>query len=149
MTARARNDRAMKGSGKGAPQTVVSLLEAAIGRGHPFQGPGTDQPGDGERQVGQYLPAGHHRHAAPQVHQMADGVEHVRLIGPHHDEIMGIVGHGGGQGALGQSESLDHSQTQVAGAVMPFHHGQLQEVLGGGRRQPAITDGRGHRGVFP
>ena len=79
---------------------------------------------------------------------MANRLQHVRLVGPHHDDIMGIVGHGGGQGALGQSEPLDQSQAQVAGAVMPFHHGQFQNVLGGVRRQPAIPDGRGPGGAF-
>jgi len=48
-------------------------------------------------------------------------------------------------GRPGQAETLDQSQAQVAGAVMPFHHGQFQNVLGGDVANRPFLTGAGQR----
>ena len=54
---------------------------------------------------------------------------HIRLVGAHHDDVVGIVGDGGGYRARFQAVALNVADADVMGVLVPFHNGDLQHIV--------------------
>lgn len=66
------------------------------------------------------------------------GGVHVRGTVPQHDDVVGIVGNGEGDGAVFQTVALDEPQTDVPRGFMPLHYGEFQKIRSGDlHRAPA------------
>ena len=56
-----------------------------------------------------------HHDAAVQLHHPVDGGGHVGLAGAHHDDVVGVVGNGGGHGARTSGRSPECSRCRCDG----------------------------------
>src|SRR5699024_1543666 len=53
---------------------------------------------------------------------------HIQVVGPHHDDVVAVVGDGGGDGAAPEPVALEIADADVPGVLVPFHHGNFQNV---------------------
>jgi len=87
------------------------------------------EAGDGQLHEAEHLAVGHDDHAAAHLGECVGRQRHVRIVGAHHEQVVGVVGHGGGHGAALDAEALGEPDAEGAGLVMALEDEGLQNVL--------------------
>ena len=94
------------------------------------QGLAADDAGDFQRKLGQHLTVLHDHDAASVPGDAVDGKGHVLVICADADDVVAVMGDGGGHRAGFQTVALEVADADVAGIFMPLYNGHFQNVLG-------------------
>lgn len=89
-----------------------------------------DDAGNFQRKLGQHLPVLHDHDAASVPGNAVDGEGHVLVICADADDVVAVMGDGGGHRAGFQTVALEVADADVAGIFMPLYNGHFQNVLG-------------------
>ena len=87
------------------------------------------EAGDGQLHEAEHLAVGHDDHAAAHLGERVGRQRHVRIVGAHHEQVVGVVGNGGGHGAALDAEALGEPDAEGAALMVALEDEGLQHVL--------------------
>lgn len=73
-------------------------------------------------------PLVHDHDAAPVLYDPVGSGGHVLLIGAYYNDVVGVMGHAGGNGAGLETVALEVADADVAGVLVALDDGDLQNI---------------------
>lgn len=108
---------------------------------HFFGGFIVHETGDRELGEAEHFSIGDCDHAAAAIDEGVGGEGHVVVVCADDEQIVGIVGNGGGHGAAFDAEAFDEADAFCAGGVVAFEDDGFEHVLLGVAFEMAVCDG--------
>ncbi|MPN05669.1 hypothetical protein SDC9_152920 [bioreactor metagenome] len=96
----------------------------------PFTALVTHDSPDGHRHGGKNLSVLYQYHPTVLGDQGLNGNSHIIIVHPHNDDVVGIMSDGNGHCPLGDAIAAQQGDRNIAGGLVSFHHGNLDDVLG-------------------
>ena len=103
------------GGGLGVFQSVVHCLQGTVAH----------QTGDFQRKLRKNLSVLYHNDTSVVPGNAVGGEGHVLIIDTHTDDIMAVMGHGGGHSTLLKAVALQIADADMTGIFMPLNDGHL------------------------
>ena len=110
--------------------------------GHVFGGFVVHETGDRQFCEAEHLAVLNGDHAAAALDEGVGGEGHVVIIGADDEEVVGVVGDGGGHSAALDAEAFDEACAFGAGGVVAFEDDGLEHVLCGVAFKMAVCHSR-------
>ena len=110
--------------------------------GHVFGGFVVHETSDRQFCKAEHLAVLNGDHAAAALDEGVGGEGHVVIIGADDEEVVGVVGDGGGHGAAFDAEAFDEACAFGAGGVVAFEDDGLEHVLRGVAFKMAVCHSR-------